>query len=156
MYLDDYVDPAAIDLTETGGLLAAAPRDGDVAALYRRLHDRHPALAVYRREEVPARLHYRGNARIAPIIGIPKQGWAVTTRARLAERPLQGATHGFEPRDRLMGALFVAAGPRIRRGVVVPAFENVEIYDFLCDVLRLQPAPNDGRRGFLSARLLDR
>src|SRR5437762_3054238 len=156
VYLDDYVDPAAIDLTDTGGLLAAAPRDGDVAALYRRLHDRHPALAVYRREEVPARLHYRGNARIAPIIGMPKQGWAVTTRARLAERALQGATHGFEPRDRLMGALFVAAGPRIRRRVVVPAFENVEIYDFLCDVLRLQPAPNDGRRGFLSARLLDR
>ena len=144
VYLDDYVDPESIDITEVGGMLAASPKDGDVAALYGRLHGKHQALAIYRRERMPARLHYRGDPRIAPVIGIPKEGWDVTTRARLAERPLQAATHGFEPRDRSMGALFVAAGPRIRRGLIVPSFENVEIYNFLCDVLRLRPAKNDG------------
>jgi len=144
VYVDDYVDPDTVDITEVGGMLAVAPKDGDVAALYGRLRGRHHALAVYRREQTPARLHYRGNTRIAPIIGIPKDGWAVTTRARLAARPLQAATHGFEPRDPSMGALFVAAGPGIRRGAVVPAFENVEIYNFLCSVLRLTPAKNDG------------
>ena len=153
VYLDDYVDPERVDILESTGMLAAAPKDGDVAGLYRSLHGRHPALAVYTRDTLPARLHYGGSPRIAPVIGIPEQGWAVTTRARLAARPLQAATHGFEPRDPLMGAVFVAAGPRIRRGLVVAEFENVEIYEFLCDVLGLQPAKNDGRRGFVSGQL---
>ena len=154
VYLDDYVDPETVDVTEIVGLLAVSPKDGDVAALYDMLHGKHRALAVYRREETPARLHYRGNARIAPIIGIPKEGWAVTTRARLAEKPLQAATHGFEPRDPSMGALFVAAGPQIRRGIVVAPFENVEVYNFLCAVLRLTPAENDGRRELVRRTLL--
>jgi hypothetical protein len=52
-----------------------------------------------------------------------------------------------------MGALFVAAGPDLRRGVLVAPFENVHVYDLLCRILRITPAKNDGRpsvtRGFL-------
>ncbi|HJZ75094.1 MAG TPA: alkaline phosphatase family protein [Vicinamibacterales bacterium] len=142
--LDDYLDTAALDVIETGGFLALAPKNGDVDAVFTRLHGRHPALSVYRRDEVPPRLHYRHSARIAPIVGIPKDGWYVTTRANLDERPMQAATHGYDPRDRSMGALFVAAGPGVARGLVVPPFENVEIYNFLCSVLRVTPARNDG------------
>jgi predicted AlkP superfamily pyrophosphatase or phosphodiesterase len=142
--LDDYLDPETLDILETGGFLALAPKNGDVDGVYARLHGRHAALAVYRRSDVPARLHYRSSTRIAPIVGIPKDGWNVTTRARLAERKPQFATHGYDPRDRSMSALFVAAGPGIAAGIVVPPFENVDIYNFLCSVLRLTPAKNDG------------
>jgi hypothetical protein len=44
-----------------------------------------------------------------------------------------------------MGALFVAAGPAIRRGVIVAPFENVHVYDLLCEILKITPAKNDGR-----------
>ncbi|HMF97943.1 MAG TPA: ectonucleotide pyrophosphatase/phosphodiesterase [Vicinamibacterales bacterium] len=142
--LDDYVDTATLDIFETGGLLALAPKNGDVDAVFTRLHGKHPALAVYRRGDVPARLHYRHNARIAPIVAIPTDGWYVTTRANRDERPTQKATHGYDPRDRSMSGLFVAAGPGVARGLVVPPFENVEIYNFLCSVLRITPAKNDG------------
>src|SRR5262249_12198132 len=98
--LDDYVDPTTLDIFETGGFLALAPKNGDVDALFTRLHARHPALAVYRRDEVPARLHYRQSARIAPIIAIPWDGWYVTTRANLDGRPLRGAPHGYDPGKR--------------------------------------------------------
>ncbi len=47
-------------------------------------------------------------------------------------------------RERFPCALFVAAGPPLRRGLVVKPFENIHIYDLLCAVLRLAPAPNDG------------
>jgi predicted AlkP superfamily pyrophosphatase or phosphodiesterase len=144
VYLDDYVDPAAVDITEANGFLAIAPRDGDARALYARLHGKHPALSIYLREQVPAGLHYRGNPRIAPVIGVLKIGWAATTRARLANRPLDPGTHGFDPMDSDMGALFVAAGPDVRHGVVVPPFRNVDVYDILCAVLRMQPLENDG------------
>jgi len=155
VYLDDYVDPATVDVTEWHGVLAASPRDGDVKALYRKLHGKHPALAVYLREQLPRRLHYSDNPRIAPIIGIPRIGWAVTTRARLAEKKLDAGAHGFDPRDRDMGALFVAAGPGLRHGVVVPAFDNVEVYNVLCRILGLTPEKNDGGTGTIAARLFE-
>ena len=79
IYFDDYVDPESVDVLELHGFLALAPKDGHVDALYSKLHGKHPALAVYKREQTPARLHYRGNPRIAPIIAIPKEGWAATT-----------------------------------------------------------------------------
>jgi predicted AlkP superfamily pyrophosphatase or phosphodiesterase len=144
IYLDDYVDPDTVDITEANGFLAVAPRDGDARTLYDTLHGRHPALSVYRREETPTPLHYRDNPRIAPVIGIPKIGWAVTTRARLRNRPLDPGTHGFDPADRDMGALFIASGPGVRRGVVVPPFGNVDVYDLICAVLGVTPRPNDG------------
>ena len=144
IYFDDYVDPETVDMLELHGFLALAPEDADANALYRELHGKHPALAVYKRDQTPARLHYRGNPRIAPIVAIPREGWAATTHQRLQERPLQSATHGFDPHDRSMGALFVAAGPEIRSGVVLEPFENVNVYNFMCAVLRLRPAKNDG------------
>jgi len=52
-----------------------------------------------------------------------------------------------------MHGLFVAAGPAVRGGLVAEPFENVHVYDFLCAILKLTPAPNDGdaraTRGFL-------
>jgi predicted AlkP superfamily pyrophosphatase or phosphodiesterase len=140
--LDDYIDVGSVNLVEADGFLALAPKSGDANAVYARLHGKHPALAIYRRDEVPRRLHYRGSPRIEPIIGIPSDGWTVTTRARVAQRHL--ATHGFDPRDRSMGAMFVAAGPGIGAAIRLPAFENVDVYNFLCDVLQLKPAKNDG------------
>jgi len=140
--LDDYIDPNSVDLVDTDAFLALAPKNGDINALYAKLHGKHPKLAIYRRDQLPARLHYRGSARIEPIIGMPSDGWTVTTRARLAEQHL--ATHGYDPQDRSMGALFVAAGPRVRAGIVLAPFENIDIYNFLCAVLQLTPAQNDG------------
>src|SRR5262245_13128432 len=107
IYVDDYIDPNNVDVLELNGFLALAPRNGDVDALYRRLHGRHPALEVYKRDDTPARLHYRGNRRIAPIIAIPRAGWAATTHRRVANQPLDAGAHGFDPRDPSMGALFV-------------------------------------------------
>jgi ectonucleotide pyrophosphatase/phosphodiesterase family protein 7 len=40
--------------------------------------------------------------------------------------------------------LFVAAGPAVRSGVVVEAFENVHVYELLCRLLGVIPAENQG------------
>ena len=68
-------------------------------------------------------------------------------------KELDAAGHGYEPTTPDMGALFVAAGPSLRRGLVVRPFENVHVYELLCRILGLTPAKNDGRaivtRGFM-------
>jgi hypothetical protein len=103
---------------------------------------------VYRREDLPAYLHYSGSPRIQPIIAIADDGWAITTHARFEQnrnQPSQkGGEHGYDGRYRSMHGLFVAAGPSLRRGTVVPAFESVHVYELMCRLLGLAPAKNDG------------
>jgi predicted AlkP superfamily pyrophosphatase or phosphodiesterase len=153
VYLDALIDLSTVEILESGANLHLTPRDGDVEGLYRRLHGRHPKLAIYTREQVPARLHFRDNPRIPAIIGIPDDGWTVTSGQRLMERELDAGAHGYEPGTRDMQALFVAAGPPLRRGLVVAPFENIHVYDLLCSILKITPAKNDGHssvtRGFL-------
>src|SRR5262249_56947658 len=105
------------------------------------------------REATPAQPTCRDTRGMAPIMGIVKAGWAATTHQRLERQRLARGAHGFDPLDRSMAALFVAAGPGVPAGITVPPSENVNIYNFLCAVLRLQPAKNDGT-GALAQSLL--
>jgi predicted AlkP superfamily pyrophosphatase or phosphodiesterase len=152
IYLDAMIDLSTVDVIESGSTLQINPRDGDVEGLYRKLHGKHPQLAVYKRDDVPAALHFNRNPRIPAIIGVPADGWSVTSGQRLMQEELHVAAHGYTPTTRDMGALFVAAGPPLKRGIVVIPFENVHVYDLLCRLLKITPAPNDGRsdvtRGF--------
>ena len=44
--------------------------------------------------------------------------------------------HGYDPHDAMsMRGIFVAAGPAFKRGVSVPPFENVSVYNVLTSVL---------------------
>jgi predicted AlkP superfamily pyrophosphatase or phosphodiesterase len=138
-----------VDLIDISPLLGVWPRNISVDAAYRALKDKHPSLTVYKREEVPAEWHFSANPRIPPVIGIAADGWTITTRAQATQwrrtgRPM-GGQHGYDPRLRSMHGLFIAAGPQFRRGVRVPAFENVHLYEMIARVLGLTPAPNDGR-----------
>jgi predicted AlkP superfamily pyrophosphatase or phosphodiesterase len=147
IYLDDYVDLATVNVVDWSPVLHIAPTAGTtVDALYSRLRGKHPALAVYRREDLPAYLHFSNNPRIQPIIALADDGWVITAHTR-ADARLSGGDHGYDGRYRSMQGLFVAAGPEIRRGAVVPAFENIHIYEFMCRVLGLKAAKNDGDAG---------
>jgi predicted AlkP superfamily pyrophosphatase or phosphodiesterase len=157
IYLDDYIDLETIDLVEAGEFLQIVPRSAPAETIYRRLRGKNRHLTIYTRDQVPARFHYRDNARIPPILGLVDEGWIVTSWEAEASRkpdakPRRGA-HGYDPALRSMHALFVAAGPPIRSGLLVRPFENIHIYDLLCAVLKLTPGPNDGdpavTRGFL-------
>jgi predicted AlkP superfamily pyrophosphatase or phosphodiesterase len=145
IYLDAFIDLDTVDIIESGSNLQLTPRDGDVDGLYRRLHGKHPKLAIYKRRDVPRSLHFSDNPRIPAIVGVPADGWIVSSGQRLLQEELDAGAHGYLPTTPDMGALFVAAGPPLRRGIVVAPFENVHIYDLLCRILKIAPATNDGR-----------
>lgn len=148
IFVDDYLNLSTVDVIEWTPNLGLRPRSGTVEDIYRALKDKHPALAVYKREDTPSHLHYRASIRIPPIVALADDGWTITTRRRhlLASAAGQsdGGAHGYDPRHKSMQGLFVAAGPGVRHGSVVPPFENVHIYNFLCELLGLTPATNDG------------
>lgn len=147
--LDDYLDPKTVNVVDWAPLLALSAKDGDNEALYSALKGKHPALSVYRNQELPAEYHLAGNPRMPAVIGVAAEGWFITSRGeeeRWARpgRHAPGGTHGYEVKNKSMQGLFIATGPSFVRGRVVPAFENIHIYDLMCAVLGIQPAPNDG------------
>ncbi|HUQ87715.1 MAG TPA: alkaline phosphatase family protein [Vicinamibacterales bacterium] len=147
--LDDYIDVDEMDVVDWTPLLALSPKDGDIEKLYAALKGKHPALDVYRSGEIPAEYRLAGHPRLPPIVGIAKEGWYITSRSSVRRwgepnRHPPGGEHGYDARARSMQGLFIANGPRIRRGLTVRPFENIHVYDFMCAVLGLQPAKNDG------------
>jgi predicted AlkP superfamily pyrophosphatase or phosphodiesterase len=125
--------------------VAIGVRRGSVDDVNRRLAHAHPHLHVYRREEAPARWYFTPNDRIPPIVGVVDEGWTIVRdQSGIARAGRFRGNHGFDSAARSMHGIFVAAGPAFRRGVVVPAFENVHIYTALAAALDLSPAPNDG------------
>lgn len=146
-FLDDYVDVDRARVIDWSPVLALWPDSADVDEIYEALRGAHPHVSVYRPEEVPDRYEFGAHDRVAPIIGIADPGWSITTRDYFARSPerYDGGNHGYYHRSPDMRALFIAAGPAFRSGVVVPPFPNVDVYELIMEVLDLPAAPGDGR-----------
>ena len=98
-----------------------------------------PHLSVWKKEEIPAYLHYNTSKRIGDIIAAPDTGWQFQDVPRTGK-----GAHGFDPKDVDMHATFRAVGPAFKQGYIARQFENVDIYPLLCHLMGIQPAPNDG------------
>ena len=90
-----------------------------------------------------------GHPRLPAIFAIANEGWYISSKAQVVrwaepDRPGPGGAHGYDARLQSMHGLFIANGPRIKSGMRVKALENIHIYHFMCAVLGLQPAKNDG------------
>jgi predicted AlkP superfamily pyrophosphatase or phosphodiesterase len=145
IFLDDYIDLSRVTIVDLSPATSLTPAAGYGDEAFARLSGAHPRLQVDRKGDVPARLHFNAHPRITPIVAIADEGWTITTRAVVARIGLpKGGNHGFDNRLPSMGALFVAAGPDFRQGVVVPPFQNIHVYALLAGLLGVTPAPNDG------------
>jgi predicted AlkP superfamily pyrophosphatase or phosphodiesterase len=148
--LDDYLDLSTVELVDSAPIVGITPRDGvSTDKVYEALRNKHPALEVYTRSNLPEQYRLRNHPRLPEIIGIADDGWHPTTRARLDDDnrigEVAGGNHGYDPKHKSMHGLFIASGPGFKSGLTVPAFENVHVYELLCRVLGVTPAPNDGR-----------
>lgn len=143
--LDDYVDRESVNAISLGSTINLRMRGALSADSVVRALSASPHVHVYPRDAMLPRWRYTGNPRIADVVGVADAGWVLTTRAALATRrgPL-GGTHGFDNTDSTMRAAFIAAGPAFRSGVVVEPFQNLHVYELICRVMGLTPAPNDG------------
>lgn len=97
-----------------------------------------PHARVWRKSEVPSYLHYGTSPRIGDVVVLPDIGYIVYEKDFPA-----GGTHGYDPNLQEMHAMFRAIGPDIPHRSI-PHFPNVCIYNYLCRLLGIEPAPNDG------------
>jgi predicted AlkP superfamily pyrophosphatase or phosphodiesterase len=142
IYLDDYVSLDSLEVVDWSPVATIQPKPGREGYVYEHLHGAHPHLAVYRKADVPARLHFSANPRITALVGIADEGWSISTRARGPER--SRGVHGYDNLLPSMGGVLVAEGPGLRRATRVPPLGNVHVYSLLAALLGVPPAPTDG------------
>lgn len=140
--LDQVAAPADYRVIETGPFATLAPMPGREAALAAALLRPHAHMQCWPKAAIPARFHYGTNPRVAPFLCLAEVGWMIAERLPATERD-RGA-HGFDNAAPEMAAVFVANGPAFRRGLRLPAFDNVDVYPLLARLLGITPHPNDG------------
>ncbi len=148
--IDGLLDLTSVLVEDEGSVLSLRPLRGTAEELVRKF-DGVAHVKAYLAEDLPAHFHFRGNPRIAPVWVLPDLGWHVGTRAaherlrvRYAAQGYLLGDHGYDPALPIMHGLFLAHGPAFQAGVRLPATENIHVYNLLCAVLGLTPAPNDG------------
>ncbi len=108
-----------------------------------------PRFAVYRLKDVPKPLDFNANPREGDPVVVPMGLYPLEANAKTEEIKNLGG-HGYDPaRVPEMKAIFFAEGPDIKPGVKLASFRNVNVYDFVCGILGLKPAKNDGNKKVL-------
>lgn len=96
------------------------------------------------KENMPAEYHYGTNPRIPPIIAEADSAWSIVWSSR-DDYYLRGkGAHGYDPGNTDMHGIFYASGPSFKKGIIHPSFENINIYNLICEILNIEPADNDG------------
>uniref|UniRef100_A0A0G4EZ66 Sulfatase N-terminal domain-containing protein n=1 Tax=Chromera velia CCMP2878 TaxID=1169474 RepID=A0A0G4EZ66_9ALVE len=166
--LEKYIDLKKVTITSTGPEAdvwpfppGAPPPEGgegsdtvrlELVANLTKMAESVPQATLRTRGTWPERFHYSNSHRIAPVSVQMRLNWTVTTTEEERKKTIKG-NHGWDNADPLMGALFGASGPRIKKGVRVAPFENVQLYSFFCNILGLTPAPSN-TTGILDAILI--
>lgn len=109
----------------------------------------------YLKQYLPKRLHYANNRRIEDIHLLVDRKWHVARKpVDVYKKPTKGCIfqgdHGYDNKFSSMQTVFVAYGPTFKYKSKVPPFENIELYNVMCDLLGLKPAPNNGTHGSLN------
>jgi predicted AlkP superfamily pyrophosphatase or phosphodiesterase len=134
--------------------------DGDAQIAYESLRGKSDRFEVYRRAQMPSRFHFDSNPRAGDPIIVATGPYYIRANQdpMKPQAPLPG-NHGYDTaRVPEMKALFVAAGPDIRPGSMLPSFENVDIYPLIANILglditHLKTGPIDGKLDVLRSIL---
>ncbi|EJL37585.1 putative AP superfamily protein [Caulobacter sp. AP07] len=150
-------DPAKARFVSTGSVVSVRPLPGHEAEVTAALLRPIPHLNCWEKDKIPARYGYGTNPRVPPIVCLAETGWYFATaeaiKKRLADHPRDGGAHGYDPADPTMRAVFVAHGPAFKHGVVLPVFDNVDVYPLLTRVIGVRGDHGDGRLGPVKAAL---
>ncbi|KAL8714426.1 MAG: hypothetical protein Q9220_001759 [cf. Caloplaca sp. 1 TL-2023] len=156
--LDDLIDLDLVDRIDGWPLYGLRPKNpADLQGLHDTLlveaeHNDH--FDVYTKETMPERYHFSNNDRIAPLWVIPKTGWAIVHKEDFDVKAAKAkgdvyhpkGLHGYDHEHPLMRSIFIARGPAFPHlpNSRLETFQNIEVYNIVCDSLGVEPKPNNG------------
>ncbi len=140
--LDTLIDKPSYIAVETGPYAAIEPVTGTDNRVADALLQPHENMTCQRKEDIPQRLHYGRNARVAAIICLAKPGWTIISGA--PQYPTTGGAHGWDNDMVEMDALFLANGPAFKKNATIERFANVDLYPLLAKLINVTPRSSDG------------
>ncbi|CAH2285819.1 ectonucleotide pyrophosphatase phosphodiesterase family member 2 isoform X2 [Pelobates cultripes] len=151
--MDDFILlPGSLGRMRTKNNAAKQDPKAVVANLTCKKPEQH--FKAYLKQHLPKRLHYANNRRIEDIHLLVERRWHVAKKPMDVHKKggkcaFQG-DHGYDNKINSMQTVFVGYGPTFKYKTKVPPFENIELYNVMCDLLGLKPAPNNGTHGSLN------
>ncbi|MDZ4761689.1 MAG: alkaline phosphatase family protein [Alphaproteobacteria bacterium] len=142
--LDAAVTPLLARVVWDGAFAGIAPLAGREAEAERALLGRKDHGECWRKGEIPARFGYGTHRRVPAIICLADVGWFYRSSQLTQYSEVPRGNHGYDPAAKEMAAIFIAHGPAIRRGVVLPDFPSVSVYELVAKLAGVTPEPNDG------------
>ncbi len=100
-----------------------------------------PHMKVYSKETMPDSFHYTESNRILDYVCVADSAYALFWKNT---HFVNGGTHGYDPSDTDVHAIFYGSGPALKEGYVSESFPNVDLYPLFARILNLEPAETDG------------
>ncbi len=114
-------------------------KEGKYNELYKQLKS-VPHAIVWKRRDIPKRLVLGKNSRIGDFVLLADSSWSLYRK-----KPRYSAgTHGYDPQNRDMSAVFYAIGPSIKRGSKSEWMKNVDLYPLMAYLLSIKVDKTDG------------
>uniref|UniRef100_A0A3Q2Q3B4 Ectonucleotide pyrophosphatase/phosphodiesterase 1 n=1 Tax=Fundulus heteroclitus TaxID=8078 RepID=A0A3Q2Q3B4_FUNHE len=100
----------------------------------------------YLKENLPKRMHFANNKRIERGHLYMKEGWQASFLVYFFSKKQSRGCFFCKHAN----SIFIGYGPGFKTNTVVAPFENIEIYNLMCDLLGIHPSPNNGTHGSLN------
>jgi len=142
-WLDDLIDPKAVQIVYSGAVTFLNPVAGREAEVERGLLGSRPHLDCWRKSEIPARFVLGSNPRVSQIVCASEPGWLLLTKDRPQTK--NGGAHGYDNASPEMAALFIAHGPGVVQGRTLKDLDSVDVQPFLARLLGITAPRGDGR-----------
>uniref|UniRef100_A0A2C9JT75 AP3A hydrolase n=1 Tax=Biomphalaria glabrata TaxID=6526 RepID=A0A2C9JT75_BIOGL len=154
--LDKFVDPNLYHMVHYTPVAAIIPNKGMEEEVYNKLkeHSEQNHFQVYKKSELPERLHYKHNKRVTPIIAIADITYSFISRMP-EDNFTQAGNHGYDNKYHDMHPFFMAFGPSFKQNVKVKTFFSVDLYPLMCHLLNIVPQPNNGSMDNVAVLLED-
>jgi predicted AlkP superfamily pyrophosphatase or phosphodiesterase len=115
------------------------------------LLNKSKGLKAWSKSELPPKWHYGTNPRIPEIVVVADSSWSIGTKPDGSS--LRGGAHGYDNSNSDMFSIFYAAGPSFKRNYKFRELNNVDVYNLICTILRINPSKNDGDPNHLKGML---
>ena len=159
--LIDLSNPNFITIPSGAAINIYANDTSKIDSLYAELKHKEGNFTVLKKTEFPQNWHYKANARIGDLLVLANKGHYIprnNQKEAYAELELGSmiGVHGYDPyQNKDMHGIFYAMGPNIKKGIKIPAFENIDIFPFVAELLHLKIPEIDGNKEALKEVYLE-
>jgi predicted AlkP superfamily pyrophosphatase or phosphodiesterase len=144
IFIDDIINMDDVAVYDWNPVAMIQPKEGKKEKVYNAFKEAENHFKVFKKEDIPELYRVKNHYRVPEIMVIADIGYTLTTRSHFERRGISKGTHGYDHREPEMRAFFLAYGPSFKKGERISSFQNIHVYELMCRLLNLEPAPNDG------------